>query len=99
MHSVMHPDSSANPQILQAILAVAYRHRIVEPNIEAGFERFAVLTDTMGEYGEFCDAIAQALRQGLICEPIRLPEGALQCHWHLQLTATGVTVARAGSEA
>jgi hypothetical protein len=35
------------------------------------------------------------LHERLIQEPIRLPEGALQCHWHLELTPKGVQVARA----
>jgi hypothetical protein len=77
------------------LLATALRHRISEPNIEAGFERFrTVAQDALG-YPAFCDAVAACLREGLIREPVRLPEGALQCHWHLELTAKGVQVARA----
>ena len=45
-------------------------------------------------FDEFCDAVAACLRDGLIREPIRLPEGALQCHWHLELTPKGVAEAR-----
>ncbi len=76
------------------LLATALTNRIHEPNIEAGFERFAALTDGVIDYGAFCDAIAACLRNGLIDDPIRLPEGALQCHWHLALTQAGVEVAR-----
>ena len=64
------------------LLTTAFRHRISEPNIEAGFERFRSV------------AVAACLREGLIREPIRLPEGALQCHWHLELTPAGVHAAR-----
>jgi hypothetical protein len=39
--------------------------------------------------------VAACLRDGLIREPVRLPEGALQCHWHLELTPKGVAAARA----
>jgi len=67
---------------------------ISEPNVELGFERFAVLTGGAVGYGQFCDAVAVCLHDGLIREPIRLPEGALQCHWHLELTPTGVEAAR-----
>ena len=77
------------------LLATALKNRINEPNIEAGFERFSALTDGSVDYGAFCDAVADCLRQGLIREPIRLPEGALQCHWHLELTPAGVALARA----
>lgn len=75
------------------LLATALKHRINEPNIEAGFERFAALTGGVIEYGVFCDAVAASLRDGLIHEPVRLPEGALQCHWHLELTAKGFEAA------
>jgi hypothetical protein len=78
------------------LLATAFHHRINEPNIEAGFERFQELVDEPVTYDAFRDAVAACLREGLIREPIRLPEGALQCHWHLELTATGVRAVKAG---
>ena len=76
------------------LLTTAFRHTINEPNIEAGFERFCVLSRQRADYRTFCDAVATCLREGLIREPIRLPEGALQCHWHLELTPDGVHAAR-----
>jgi hypothetical protein len=76
------------------LLTVAFRHRISEPNIEAGFERFVSLTDQTISYEAFCDAVAACLRDRLIREPVRLPEGTLQCHWHLELTPDGVAAAR-----
>ncbi|MGC8468791.1 MAG: hypothetical protein ACP5NI_02690 [Acetobacteraceae bacterium] len=79
-----------------AVLAVAFRHAINEPNIEAGYDRFQALSGTALDADAFRAAIAEALRRGLIREPIRLPEGALQCHWHLELTPEGVAAARKG---
>jgi hypothetical protein len=76
------------------VLTTAYRHSINEPNIEAGFERFCAITHDAIAYPAFCDAVATCLREGLVREPIRLPEGALQCHWHLELTPKGVEAAR-----
>ena len=76
------------------LLIVAFRHSINEPNIESGFTRFSELTDQTVTYDAFCEAIAACLREGLIREPIRLLEGALQCHWHLELTPAGVAAAR-----
>ncbi len=77
------------------LLMVAFRHAIIEANVEAGYLRFVALAGTAAvDYEAFCDAIAHCLRQGLIRDPIRLPEGALQCHWHLELTPAGVTAAR-----
>jgi len=77
-----------------ALLTVAFRHVINEPSIEAGYERFAALCDGAMSFNAFCDAVAECLREGLIREPVRLPEGALQCHWHLELTPKGAAVAR-----
>ncbi len=76
------------------LLTTALRHTINEANIEAGFERFRSIAGDALHYGMFCDAVATCLRDGLIREPIRLPEGALQCHWHLELTSKGVEAAR-----
>jgi hypothetical protein len=79
--------------VLGLLLTTAFRHTINEPNIEAGFTRFTALEGEGVSYAAFCDAVAAALRDGLIREPIRLPEGALQCHWHLELTPKGVDTA------
>ena len=79
---------------VEALIIVAFRHVINEPNIETGFERFVALTGQPVTYDEFCEAVAASLRDGLIREPIRLPEGALQCHWHLELTPAGVAAVR-----
>ncbi len=76
------------------LLVTALRHSISEPNIETGFERFQALTRQAMDHHAFCDAVAECLRDGLIREPVRLPEGALQCHWHLELTPQGVVAAR-----
>ena len=75
------------------LLITAFHHGINEPNIEAGFARFAGLTGRDVGFGAFCDAVAECVRDGLIREPVRLPEGALQCHWHLELTPKGVAAA------
>jgi len=77
-----------------SLLMAAYRHTINRPNIEAGFERFRAVTEDTVDYPAFCDAVAACLREGLVREPVRLLEGALQCHWHLELTPKGVDAAR-----
>ena len=82
----------------ELLLATAFGNVINEPNIEAGFQRFAALTGSGIDFGAFACAVAACLSDGLIREPVRLPEGALQCHWHLQLTPKGVAAARAALE-
>ena len=78
-----------------ALLTTAFRNVISEPNIEAGYDRFRAINGTALSFQTFHDAVAECLREGLIREPIRLPEGALQCHWHLELTPKGVSAVRA----
>lgn len=79
------------------LLDAGFRHFISEPNVEAGFECFVALTGSRASLTEFHEAVDACLRDGLIREPVRLPEGSLQCHWHLELTPAGVDVARSGA--
>jgi hypothetical protein len=44
---------------------------------------------------DFAVALASVLTAGYIHDPVQLPPGALQCHWHLGLTSRGVSKARA----
>ncbi|OJW29626.1 MAG: hypothetical protein BGO51_11375 [Rhodospirillales bacterium 69-11] len=79
------------------LLTTAFRHVISEPTIEAGYDRVAALIEGNGgalSESDFRTAVAALLREGLVHEPVRLPEGALQCHWHLELTPKGVAAAR-----
>jgi hypothetical protein len=76
------------------VLAAAFRHVINEATVEAGYQRVAALTGGTLDYDAFRDAVDACLREGLIREPVRLPEGALQCHWHLELTPKGVAAAQ-----
>jgi len=76
------------------LLTVTFRHVINEANIESGYERFAALTNRAVDVDDFRNAVAACLRDQLIYEPIRLPKGALQCHWRLELTPKEVGLAR-----
>ena len=76
------------------LLTTALRRRISEPNVEAGFRCFNAVAGQEMDYKAFCEAVAECVRKRLIHEPVRLPEGALQCHWHLELTPKGVEAAR-----
>ncbi len=76
------------------LLTTAARQTVNAPNMAAAFERFAALACQDIDFAAFRDAVAVCERRGLIREPIRLPEGTLQCHWHLALTPQGVALAR-----
>ena len=84
---------------LPAVLDAAFRHVINETNLEAGYDRFVAVSGGAIGFEDFRAAVAEGLRRGWFHEPIRLPEGALQCHWHLELTPEGVAAARAGRDA
>ena len=76
------------------ILTLAFGNVINEPDIEAGAARTAKLTGRDLDFDAFCDAISECIRDGLIRDPVRLPGGSLQCHWHLELTPEGVAAVR-----
>jgi hypothetical protein len=86
--------NAQNSSVEDAFLRIGFRHRIVEPNVESGFERFSELAGGALTEAEFHTAIAGCLARGLIHDPVRLPEGALQCHWHFELAPAGIEAAR-----
>jgi len=77
------------------LLLIAFRHSVTQPNVEAGFERIQAIAGGGLDSAVFHDALAFCLRDRLLHEPVRLPEGSLQCHWHLELTPKGVEAVRA----
>lgn len=76
------------------ILRAAWKGAVTADNAEDGFARIRVLTGSALDNAALAGAVADCLRRKLIREPVRLPEGALQCHWTLELTPDGVTAAR-----
>jgi hypothetical protein len=76
------------------ILRVAFAHSVMEPNAESGFARIRALTGARLDNATLADAVGACVAQGYIRDPVRLSEGALQCHWHLSLTPRGVAEAR-----
>ena len=80
---------------LERLLLAGFRHRVVAPDAEAALKLVQTLAGAPLDPAAFHAAIAEALARGLIHEPVRLPEGSLHCHWHLQLTSAGVVAARA----
>jgi hypothetical protein len=91
----MNASANQHEVAVDALVRTVFRHRIVEPNFESGFARFSELTEDVLTAAEFQAAVAHCLARRLIRDPVRLVEGALQCHWHLELTPAGVGAARA----
>ena len=77
-----------------AVLQVAFHQRIVAPDAETGIALLAVAAGREDAPDAWRQAIAAGVADGLLYDPVRLPAGALQCHWHLELTPKGVAVVR-----
>ena len=76
------------------LLLMAFRHRIKEADIDAGIAAFEMIIKRKLDEGEFRDALARAVARGDLHDPVRLLPGALQCHWHVELTSQGVNTVR-----
>lgn len=85
---------SGGSALRAALLRLAFRHSITAPDAESGIEQLAGLASLAATPNEWRAAVAEALAAGYIHDPVRLPAGALQCHWHLELTPKGVEAAR-----
>ena len=77
------------------ILRVVWEGAVTADDAEAGFARIRALANIELDDTALAQAVSACLATKLIREPVRLPEGALHCHWTLELTAAGVAAARA----
>jgi hypothetical protein len=89
----MSSDLDASP-LLGPLLLVILRQRITAPDSDAGLANLAASTDRDASVDDWRMAVADALAARYIHDPVRLLAGALQCHWHLELTPKGVETAR-----
>ena len=76
-------------------MRAAWKGAVTADNAEDGFARIRAATNSALDNAALAEAVATCLAQKLIREPVRLPEGALQCHWTLELTQAGVDAVRA----
>lgn len=73
---------------------VIFRQRITAPDSDSGLVQLAASSDREASVDDWRMAVADALARGYVHDPVRLPAGALQCHWHLELTPKGAETAR-----
>jgi len=78
----------------EIVMRAAWKGAVTADNAEDGFARIRTLTASTLDNAALAEAVATCLAQKLIHEPVRLPEGALQCHWTLELTPAGVDAVR-----
>jgi hypothetical protein len=68
----------------EAVLAAA-RIGVDADTAEEGFIEIRTLTGMTFSDAELAEAIAKAVRDCLVRDPVRLLPGALQCRWQLEL--------------
>jgi len=82
-------DTALRDALLRAVLA----RPVIADTMEDGLD---VLTQRLGgdmPRAAIAAAVQDAVASGLVYEPVRLPPGALHCHWNLELTPSGQEVA------
>jgi hypothetical protein len=89
----MSSDLKASP-LLGPLLLLVFRRRITAPDSDAGLAHLATSADREASVDDWRMAVADALAAGYVHDPVRLVAGALQCHWHLELTSKGVEAAQ-----
>jgi len=85
-------------ELIPGLLAVAF-DQLVAPDAETGIAELAARAGRPAPAVAWHAAVVQAVADGLIHDPVRLPPGALQCHWRLELTPAGFAEARRVREA
>jgi predicted methyltransferase len=75
---------------IELLLLAVFHHRIIEPDSESGLSFLARIVGGDVTKDALREAVADALADGLVHDPVRLPPGALQCHWYLELAPPGV---------
>ena len=87
-------DEPKTSALLGTLLSVIFRQRIIEPDVDAGIQHVAAVAGQDVTPEAWRAAVTEAVWAGYIHDPVRLQAGALQCHWHLELTALGVEAVR-----
>lgn len=79
--------------LTETLLLTVLQQQIRAADADAGVNRLVEIAGGSGSPNAWHEAVAEAVAAGLLHDPVRLPPGALQCHWHLELTATGIAAA------
>jgi hypothetical protein len=79
--------------LTETLLLVADQQQIRAPDADAGVSRLMEIAGGSATANAWHAAVADAVAAGLMHDPVRLPPGALQCHWRLELTTKGADAA------
>jgi hypothetical protein len=80
--------------LIDTVLSAAFHARLVAPDADSGITLLAEATRHDATPVAWHEAVARAVHEGYLYDPVRLSEGALQCHWRLELTPKGVAAVR-----
>jgi hypothetical protein len=62
---------------------------VIADTMEDGLDMLAHRLGTDASRAILAGVVQNAVAAGLLHDPVRLPPGALHCHWHLELTSRG----------
>lgn len=71
------------------LLRIVLARPIIADTMEEGLDILAQRLGGNLPRATIAAAVQEAVADKLAYEPVRLPPGALQCHWHLELTPRG----------
>jgi hypothetical protein len=80
--------------LIDAVLSVAFHGGLGASDPDTGIALLAEAVGRPDPPAAWRDAIALAVHEGYLYDPVRLHQGALQCHWRLELTPKGVAAVR-----
>ena len=88
-------ETPAIARLVAGLLATAFRRRLIAPDADSCIAGLSEASGIDAPDDAWREAVAFALQAGLIHDPVRLPPGALQCHYHIELTPAGAEAVRA----
>ena len=87
------------PELRAALLRIVFEQPVIADTMEDGLDVLlrrlrrdlphSAVDAAVLHRAALAAAVQNIVTAGLAYEPVRLPPGALQCHWHLELTARG----------
>ncbi|HUB48033.1 MAG TPA: hypothetical protein VMB73_23895 [Acetobacteraceae bacterium] len=90
-------------ELRDSLLRIVFERPVIAGTMEDGLDILLLHLDRdmppaaaamAGRRAVIAAAVQEMVAAGLAYEPVRLPPGALQCHWHLELTARGQAAAQ-----
>jgi hypothetical protein len=93
------PDSARSPiDLVDRVLLAVLTDPIEADTMEIGFDVLSGRLGADSPRAALAAAIEDGVRRGLLHDPVRLAQGALHCHWHLEPTRRGKALAISPSD-